>query len=243
MPHSESTQHKLDRVRRPRVHLTYDVEIGGATQLKELPFVVGVLADLSGKPAEPLPRLRDRKFVEIDRDNFNKVLAGTKPRLAFQVENTLQKDGSKVNVELKFNHIRDFEPEQVVRQIEPLRQLLAARERLADLLSKMDGNDKLEQVLQDVISSTEALKKLSRETGRAPSESSAPITTEPEPTPRGALIHEYRSRTQQSVRRRSDEDGGHQPPGSSDLPGPTGPRRGTARRWRRTLSESSSIRS
>src|SRR4051795_4837788 len=103
MPKTESLQHKLDRIRSPRVHITYDVEIGGAIQLRELPFVVGVLADLSGKPDEPLPRLKDRKFVEVDRDNFNKVLAGTKPRLAFQVDNTLQRDGSKLNVELRFN--------------------------------------------------------------------------------------------------------------------------------------------
>ena len=95
MPPSESTQHKLDRIRSPRVHITYDVEIGDAIELKELPFVVGVLADLSGKPEEPLPRLKDRKFVEIDRDNFNKVLAGMKPRLAFQVDNTLQDDGTQ----------------------------------------------------------------------------------------------------------------------------------------------------
>src|SRR5215218_5152170 len=116
MPTFESTQHKLDRVRRPRVHLTYDVEIGGAIQQKEIPFVLGVLSDLSGKPAEPLPRLKDRKFVEIDRDNFNKVLSGMKPRLAFQAENALQGDGSKIGVELRFNHITDFEPEQVVKQ-------------------------------------------------------------------------------------------------------------------------------
>jgi type VI secretion system protein ImpB len=167
MPSGESLQHKLDRVRRPRVHLTYDVEIGGATQEKELPFVLGVLADLSGKPDEPLPRLKDRKFVEVDRDNFNKVLAGTKPRLAFQADNALQGDGSKIGVELRFNEIADFEPEQVVRQIEPLRKLLEARERLVNLLNKMDGNDSLEQLLQDVVSNTEALKKLSQETGRA----------------------------------------------------------------------------
>src|SRR5438270_13523441 len=102
MPTTESTQHKLDRIRRPRVHLTYDVEVGGAIQTKELPFVVGVLADLTGKPDEPLPRLKDRKFVEIDRDNFNKVLAAMKPRLAFQVDNRLQDDGTKMNVELRF---------------------------------------------------------------------------------------------------------------------------------------------
>ena len=166
MPPSESTQHKLDRIRSPRVHITYDVEIGGAIQLKELPFVVGVLADLSGKPDEPLPRLKDRNFVEIDRDNFNKVLAGMKPRLAFQVDNTLQSDGSKMNVELRFGDITDFEPEQVVNQIEPLRKLLEARERLSNLKNKMDGNDKLEQLLQDVVTNTDALKRLSGETGR-----------------------------------------------------------------------------
>jgi type VI secretion system protein ImpB len=167
MPQSESLQHKLDRVRRPRVHLTYDVEIGGAIQVKELPLVLGVLADLSGKPVEPLPKLKDRKFVDIDRDNFDMVLSGTKPRLAFQVDNLLQNDGTKTGVELRFSEIADFEPEQVVRQVEPLRKLLEARERLVNLLSKMDGNESLEQLLQDVVSNTEALKKLSQETGRA----------------------------------------------------------------------------
>ena len=170
MPPSESTQHRLDRIRSPRVHITYDVEIGGAIQLKELPFVVGVLADLSGKLDEPLPRLKDRNFVEIDRDNFNQVLAGMKPRLAFQVDNTLQNDGSKMNVELRFGDITDFEPEQVVNQIEPLRKLLEARERLANLKNKMDGNDKLEQLLQDVVTDTDALKRLSTETGRGESQ-------------------------------------------------------------------------
>jgi len=174
MPTFESTQHKLDRIRKPRVHLTYDVEVGGAIQVKELPFVMGVLADLSGKPEEALPRLKDRKFVEIDRDNFNKVLAGTKPRLAFQADNTLQGDDSKINVELRFNHISDFEPEQVANQVEPLRKLLEARDRLSDLVNKMDGNDKLEQLLQDVVNNTDSLKKLSGETGR---ESSNPEET------------------------------------------------------------------
>jgi type VI secretion system protein ImpB len=170
MPPSESLQHKLDRVRRPRVHLTYDVEIGGAIQQKELPFVLGVLSDLSGKPDEPLPRLKDRKFVEIDRDNFNKVLGGMKPRLNFAADNELQGDGSKINVELRFQHISDFEPEQVVNQVEPLRKLLQARERLVNLVNKMDGNDPLEQLLQDVVNNTETLKQLSQETGRGSSE-------------------------------------------------------------------------
>jgi type VI secretion system protein ImpB len=170
MPPSESLQHKLDRVRRPRVHLTYDVEMGGAIQEKELPFVLGVLSDLSGKPDEPLPRLKDRKFVDIDRDNFNKVLAGTKPRLAFQADNVLQGDETKISVELRFSQLSDFEPEQVAKQIEPLRKLLEARERLANLVSKMDGNESLEKLLEDVISNTEAIRKLSQETGRSASE-------------------------------------------------------------------------
>jgi len=165
----ESTQHKLDRVRRPRVHLTYDVEIGGAIQLKELPFVIGALADLSGKPDEPLPKLKDRKFVEIDRDNFNKVLASVKPRLAFQADNLLQDDGSKMNVELRFGHMDDFGPEQVALQVEPLRKLVEARGRLSNLLTKMDGNDRLEELLQDVVGNTDALKQLSGETGRGES--------------------------------------------------------------------------
>jgi len=174
MPPNESVQHKLDRVRRPRVHLTYDVELGGAIQEKELPFVLGVLSDLSGKPDEPLPRLKDRTFVDIDRDNFNKVLAGMKPRLAFQADNALQDDETKVNVELRFSQLSDFEPEQVARQIEPLRKLLEARERLANLVSKLDGNESLEQLLEDVISNTEALRKLSRETGLSASEPKEP---------------------------------------------------------------------
>ena len=139
----ESTQHKLDRVRPPRVQITYDVEIGDAIEMKELPFVVGVLSDLSGKPEEPLPRLQDRKFVEIDRDNFNEVLRGMKPRLAFRVDNKLSDDDTQMAVELKFNSLDDFEPEQVVRQVEPLRKLLETRQQLQALLAKMDGNDKL----------------------------------------------------------------------------------------------------
>jgi type VI secretion system protein ImpB len=167
MPASESQQHKLDRVRKPRVHITYDVEINGAIQQKELPFVVGVMADLSGKPEEALPRLKDRSFVEIDRDNFDRVLAGMKPRAAVQVDNELQRDGSKLNVELRFQSMDDFHPENVAKQVEPLRQLIAAREKLSNLLNKMDGNDKLEQLLQDVIHNSDALKRLGEQTGRS----------------------------------------------------------------------------
>lgn len=165
----ESTQHKLDRVRPPRVHITYDVEIGDAIELKELPFVVGVLADLSGKPDEALPRLRDRKFVDIDRDNFNDVLKGMKPRLAYKVDNKLTNDESKMGVELRFNNLDDFEPEQVVNQVEPLRKLLEVRKQLSDLLAKTDGNDKLNERLQEIISNTELLQKIGQETGAADS--------------------------------------------------------------------------
>lgn len=163
----ESTQHKLDRVRPPRVHITYDVEIGDAIELKELPFVVGVLADLSGKPDEALPRLRDRKFVDIDRDNFNDVLKGMKPRLAYKVDNKLTNDESKMGVELRFNNLDDFEPERVVNQVEPLRKLLEVRKQLSDLLAKTDGNDKLNDRLQEIISNTELLQKIGQETGAA----------------------------------------------------------------------------
>jgi type VI secretion system protein ImpB len=165
MPKKESLQHKLARVRPPRVHITYDVEIGGAIELKELPFVVGVLGDFSGKPEEPLPRVRDRKFVEIDRDNFNQVLAGMKPRLALRVDNKLSDDESKMRVELRFNSIEDFEPDNLVQQVDPLRKLVEARQRLSDLLSKMDGNDRLEQLLHEVVANTGAQKQLSEVLG------------------------------------------------------------------------------
>ena len=161
MASKESIQHKIDRVRPPRVQITYDVEVGGAIELKELPFVVGVMGDFVGKPEEPLPAIKNRKFVEIDPDNFNQVMAGMKPRVAFSVENKLQDDGSKVGVDLKFSNIEDFEPDNIVQQVEPLRKLVEARQRLSDLRSKMDGNDKLESMLNDIIGDTEKQKQLS----------------------------------------------------------------------------------
>jgi type VI secretion system protein ImpB len=161
----ESTQHKLDRIRPPRVHITYDVEIGDAIEMKELPFVVGVLADLSGKPDAPLPRVKDRKFVEIDRDNFNAVLRGMQPRLAFRVDNKLTDDDTKLSVELRFNNMDDFEPEAVVNQVEPLRKLIETRRQLAALLAKTDGNDRLSERLQEIIGNTEMLQQLGKEAG------------------------------------------------------------------------------
>ncbi|MEW5801053.1 MAG: type VI secretion system contractile sheath small subunit [bacterium] len=165
MSAQESLQHKLDRVRSPRVQITYDVEIGDAIQMKEIPFVVGVLADLSGKPDEPLPKLKDRKFIEIDRDNFNNVLEATKPRLAFKVDNKLTGEDTKMGVELRFKSLDDFHPERVVQQVEPLRKLVEARKRLFDLLNKLDGNDKLDELLQEVISSTDLIQKAGEEAG------------------------------------------------------------------------------
>ena len=152
----ESTQHKLDRVRKPRVHITYDVETGGAIEMKELPFVVGVMADLTGQPLLDEEgkkiQLKNRKFVNIDRDNFNEVLAGAKPSVNLRVGNKLtDEEGAQLNVALQFRELDDFEPEQVVRQVEPLRKLLEARQRLTDLKSKLDGNDRLEELLTRVL--------------------------------------------------------------------------------------------
>lgn len=161
MPTKESLQHKIDRVRPPRVQITYDVEVGGAIELKELPFVVGVMGDFVGKPEEPLPAFKNRKFVEVDPDNFDQVMAGMSPRLAFTTENKLQDDGSKMGIELKFKSIEDFEPDQIVQQVEPLRKLVEARAKLSDLRSKMDGNEKLESMLEDIISNADKQKELS----------------------------------------------------------------------------------
>jgi type VI secretion system protein ImpB len=156
----ESLQHKLDRVRRPRVQLTYDVETGGAMEKKELPFVVGVMADLSGQPKESPRPLKERKFVNIDRDNFNDVLARSAPRLAVRVQNRLTDEDTKLAVELNFRQIDDFEPANVAAQIEPLKELLDLRQKLTELLSKMEGNDKLEQLLATVVANTEQAQAL-----------------------------------------------------------------------------------
>ncbi|MBK1660899.1 type VI secretion system contractile sheath small subunit [Paracraurococcus ruber] len=159
---SESTQKKLGRVRPPRVQITYDVETGGAIEKKELPFLVGIMADLSGKRSAdtPLPKLKARKFVEIDRDNFNDVMTGIAPRLAFQVPNMLQDDGSKLNVALTFTEIDSFEPVAVLKQVPALAKLYGARQKLNDLLAKLDGNDELDRMLNDVIGSTEKQAEL-----------------------------------------------------------------------------------
>lgn len=156
----ESIQQKIGRIRPPRVHITYDVEIGGAMVMKELPFVVGVMGDFSGQPAEALPPVRDRKFVQVDRDNFDQVLAGMKPRLVLRVPNKLSQMGGSMSVELKFESLDDFHPDQLVQQIEPLRKLVELRQNLNDLLAKIDGNEKLGNILEDIMNNSESQKQL-----------------------------------------------------------------------------------
>lgn len=163
----ESTQHKIDRVRPPRVQITYDVEVGDAIEVKELPFVMGVLGDFTGQPTEPLPRVKDRKFVEITPDNFDTVLENMKPHLAFSVENKLSEDpdAPKLKVDLNFKSLDDFSPESVARQVGPLRELLQLRDRLSDLRGSMQGNDKLEEMLREAVSDKDKLAKLRQELG------------------------------------------------------------------------------
>ncbi|HCF9776841.1 TPA: type VI secretion system contractile sheath small subunit [Pseudomonas aeruginosa] len=179
---AESTQHKLDRVRPPRVQITYDVEIGNAIEKKELPLVVGILADLSGKPDTPPAKLVERRFVDIDRDNFNEILSSISPRATLQVDNTISGDDSKLNVELRFNHIEDFDPVNLVKQVVPLRRLFEARQRLRDLLTKLDGNDDLDQLLQDVVANPEGLQEIKAarpEAEAAPAGDSEPPADQP----------------------------------------------------------------
>src|SRR5580692_4123385 len=145
---SESVHQKLTRVRKPRVHITYEVETEGAEEVKDLPFIVGVMGDFSGDPTSKLQPLKDRKFVGIDRDNFNDVMARSNPGLNFRVENTMTGDGSEMPVQLKFNSMEDFEPAKVAQQIDPLRKLLETRDKLRDLLTKIDHSDKLENILE-----------------------------------------------------------------------------------------------
>lgn len=162
---AESVQQKLKRVRAPRVHITYDVETEGAQVRKELPFVVGVVGDFSGKPYEPLKPLRDRKFIQIDRDNFDDVMQRMTPGAEFRVENTLAGDGSELAVQLKFKSMNDFEPASIVDQVEPLRKLLAVRNKLRDLMSKVDRSEELESLLEEVLQNTDKLAALAGEVG------------------------------------------------------------------------------
>lgn len=165
----ESTQKKLERVRPPRVNITYDVETGGAIETKELPFVMGVLGDFTGQPVDPLPKLKDRKFVDVTLDNFDDVLASMKPHLAFSVENKLSDDpnAGKLGVDLTFRSLDDFSPDAVARQVKPLRELLDLRTKLADLRGSLQGNDKLDEILQNTLNDSDKMNKLKAELGSA----------------------------------------------------------------------------
>jgi len=165
----ESTQKKLERVRPPRVQISYDVETGGAIEMKELPFVMGVLGDFSGQPVEPLAKLKERQFVEVTPDNFDDVLASMKPHLQFSVENKLSEDSDagKLGVDLNFRSLDDFSPEAVARQVKPLKELLDLRTKLADLRGTLQGNDKLEEILQATLGDEGKMKRLKDELGGA----------------------------------------------------------------------------
>lgn len=162
---AESVQRKLERVRPPRVQISYDVDIGDAIEMKELPFVMGILGDLTGQPTEPLAKLKDRKFVEITPDNFDDVLSSMKPHLSFTVANRLSDapDAGKLAVDLHFESLDDFSPDRVAQQVEPLRKLLELRQQLADLRGTLQGNDKLEEIIQASLADADALARLKGE--------------------------------------------------------------------------------
>jgi len=162
---SDSIHDKLKRVRKPRVHITYDVETNGAVEKKELPFVMGVMGDYSGDNTENKKALRDRKFVQVDRDNFNEALAKVNPKLNMKVENTLADDDSEIAVDLDFKNLGDFEPNRIVEQVDPLKKLMDARNKLRDLMTKVDRSDELESILEDVLQSTDSLNNLKADLG------------------------------------------------------------------------------
>jgi type VI secretion system protein ImpB len=162
---AESIHDKLKRVRKPRVHITYDVETNGALDKKEIPFVMGVMGDYSGDNVDTKKQLKDRKFSQIDRDNFNEVMNNVSPKVAMKVENTLQADGSEMSVTLDFKSMEDFEPQRIVDKVEPLKKLMETRNKLRDLLTKADRSDALESVLEKILSDAEAMAALSKELG------------------------------------------------------------------------------
>jgi type VI secretion system protein ImpB len=155
----ESSQKFIARNRAPRVQIEYDVELYGAEKKVQLPFVMGVLADLSGKPAEPLPAVADRKMLEIDVDNFDDRLKAMKPRVAFQVPNTLTGEGN-LNVELTFESMDDFSPAAVARKVDSLNKLLQARSQLSNLLTYMDGKSGAEELIANALKDPTLLQAL-----------------------------------------------------------------------------------
>jgi type VI secretion system protein ImpB len=162
---SSSIHDKLNRVRKPRVHITYDVETEGAQVMRELPFVVGVMGDFSGDSTQPPKPLSERKFIQIDRDNFNDVMARMTPGLNLKVDNKLADDGSQMAVNLAFNAMEDFEPARIAAQVPALRALLETREKLRDLMSKADRSEQLESLLEQILKSEDSLRDLSGQLG------------------------------------------------------------------------------
>jgi type VI secretion system protein ImpB len=156
---ADSLQKWVGRNRPPRVQITYDVETGETAERKELPLVVGVMADLSGQPLQPLPKLKERRFVDIDRDNFNEILAHIAPRLDLSVPDTFKGEGS-LKVDLNFTDYGHFHPEAIVRQVPRLARLLEARQQLRDLLAKLDGNDELDALLDHIVNNSDELRAL-----------------------------------------------------------------------------------
>lgn len=163
MAKRESVQKKLQRIRPPRVQLTYDVEVGDGKEIKELPFVVGVLGDFSAASELEKTKLKDKKFINVDLDNIDEVMQSLAPRAAFQIENTLTEEGGRMSVDLTFNAMQDFRPENVIQQVDPLRKLVEARERLTDLRNKISNNERLEDLLDEILKNTDQVRKLSVE--------------------------------------------------------------------------------
>jgi len=157
-----SIHDRLKRVRKPRVHITYDVETDGAVLEKELPFVVGVMGDFTGDSTKPLKPLKDRRFVQIDKDNINEVMRNMSPGLKLKVENTLENDGSEMAVNLEFNSMDDFEPAAIVDQVEPLKKLMDTRNQLRDLMTKIDRSEELEGIMEKVLRNTDDLDELAK---------------------------------------------------------------------------------
>ncbi len=175
---SDSTQQKLGKVRPPRVQLTYDVETGGATEQRSLDFVMGVVADLcpSGPTAEK--PLKERKFVEVDKEDLSKVMSSLKPTLKLAVENKLAGDGSSMGLNLTFKQMKDFSPEGVAENVPVLAKLMETRRKLNDLLAKLEGNDNLNDLLSEVVLNTEVREKALAQVRREedPSDSSDPAS-------------------------------------------------------------------
>ena len=168
---AESVHDKLNRVRKPRVHITYDVETEGAQEVRELPFVVGVMGDFSGDSAIPKKSLKDRKFIDLKKDKFDQVMSKIEPGVKMKVENTLEKNGKEFEVNLKFRSMDDFEPERIVEQVEPLRRLMETRNRLRDLMAKADGSEQLEGLLEQILQDSAKIANLREQLGDEKTES------------------------------------------------------------------------